>query len=345
MKKVSLMALIMLLVVSLVTGCTNSAAGGKSKEADVLTFVWYPNESGEDLKAAREEFGKIIETATGKKVEHQLTTDYAIAIESIANGNAQLCFPGAQGYIEARNKNQNVIPLVVNSDNSGTLNDAVYYSWLAVRKGEEGNYKNGNDYAIDNIAGKKFSFVSTSSTSGFKVPSNGITTYFSKIDQYKDLKQDDLLEGGKNKFFSEVQFGGSHQGSAVNLLTKKVDVAAFCDTELANYAELAEGKANTPGAVYSIRKDASEPFNTMVGQEFVVISVTPVLNAPIIGNADTMSKETIDKIITTLTSDEVAKNPLIFVPKDSSGKGIFKAPQRFLAVEDAWFNPIRELSK
>jgi phosphonate transport system substrate-binding protein len=347
MKKVSLIALVMLLIVSLLAGCSTSATSAASgkKEGDTIKIVWYPNESGEDLKAARDEIGKIIEKATGKKVEHQLTTDYAIAIESIANGNAHLAFPGAQGYIEAHTKNKNVLPLFVNSGASGTLDDAVYHSWLNVRKGDEGQYKSGNGFSLDNIVGKKFSFVSTSSTSGFKVPSNGIVTYFSKKDQWKKLKPEDLLEGGSGKFFSEVQFGGSHQGSAVNLLTNKVDIAAFSDINLANYVELANGKANTPGAVYRVRQDSAEPFKNLAGKEFVVISVTPVLNAPFIANTDVLSQKSIDAIVAAFTSDEVTKNPLIFIPKDSKNKGLFKAPERFLKVDDAWFNPIRDLSK
>lgn len=345
MKKVSLIALVALLIVSLLAGCSASAGSGGNKEGDTIKFVWYPNESGEDLKGARDEIGKIIEKATGKKVEHQLTTDYAIAIEAIANGNAQLAFTGPQGYIEANNKNKKVVPLFVNSGVSGTLNDAVYYSWLCVRKGDEGQYKSGNAFSLDKIVGKKFSFVSTSSTSGYKVPSAGIVSYFSKNDQWKNLKQEDLLEGGTGKFFSEVQFGGSHQGSAVNLLTNKVDIAAFCDTNLINYVELADGKMNTPGAAYRVRQDAAEPFNNLVGKEFVAISVTPVLNSPFIANADVLSKESMDAITAAFTSDEVTKNPLIFIPKDSKDKGLFAAPQKFLTVEDAWFNPIRELSK
>ena len=80
---------------------------------DKLTMVWYPNESGNDLKRARDEIGKVIEDVTGKKVEHKLTTDYAIAIETIANGNAHLAFMGAQGYIEAKNKNDKVSSLLL----------------------------------------------------------------------------------------------------------------------------------------------------------------------------------------------------------------------------------------
>ncbi len=102
----------------------DSASGGKSNSDEKLTVVWYPNESGNDLKGARDEIGAMIEEATGRSVEHKLTTDYAIAIETIANGNAHLAFMGAQGYIEANNKNDKVQPLAVPSGPSGTLDDA-----------------------------------------------------------------------------------------------------------------------------------------------------------------------------------------------------------------------------
>ncbi|SDZ25756.1 phosphonate transport system substrate-binding protein [Evansella caseinilytica] len=315
-----------------------------SDEKDTLTIVWYPNESGADLKDARDEIGKVIEDAAGKKVEHQTTTDYIIAIESIANGNADLAFMGAQGYIEAHDKNSNILPLVVPSGASGTLEDAVYYSWLSVKLGNEEEYKDGEDFSIDNIAGKKFSFVSNSSTSGFKVPSSGIIAHFSQMDEYNDLTEEDLLEGGV--LFSEVLYGGSHQGSAVNLLTDKADVAAFCDSCVDNYIELAEGEVNRPGAVYEVKADAAEPFNTVPGEKFVAISVTPVLNAPFVVNTDNIGEATINALKEAFLSDDVAANEKIFVPEDSEVSGLFKktADERFVDVDNAWFNPIRELS-
>ncbi|NRF94600.1 PhnD/SsuA/transferrin family substrate-binding protein [Paenibacillus frigoriresistens] len=341
-------------LVAVVAGCgmkeanSQGAATAPVKTKDIITIAWYPNESGGDLKDARDEIGKAVEKATGKKVEHKTTTDYIIAIEAIANGNADLAFMGPQGYIEANAKNKKVQPLVVQSGESGTLDDAVYYSWLNVRKGEEAAYKSGSDFSLDNIAGKKFSFVSNSSTSGFKVPSTGIVSYFSKKDKYKSLTADDLLQGGKDKFFSEVLFGGSHQGSAVNLLTGRADVAAFCDTCVANYVELSSGTANKPGAVYKVKQGAAEPFNTQIGKEFSLISVTPVLNSPFAINTGTISAEDTKKLKDTFTSDEVTKNEKIFLPKDSKASGLFKmksGKEHFLSVEDAWFNPIRELSK
>lgn len=324
-------------------GESNSSSGGND-DKDTLTIAWYPNESGAELKDARDEIGKIIEEATGKKVEHQTTTDYLIAIEALANGNADLAFMGAQGYIEANEKNDAVQPLVVPSGASGTIDDAMYYSWLAVNKEDADEYKDGDEFKIDNIQGKRFSFVSNSSTSGFVVPSSGIVSYFSEKPEFSDLTEEDLLEGGDDKFFSEVQFGGSHQGSAINLLTGKVDVAAFCDTCVGNYVELAEGEESRPGAIYRVKDDAAEPFHMVPGKEFTLISVTPVLNAPFAVNTDTVSEDLIQTLRDVLTSDEVANNEKIFVPEDADFDGLFSQGQRFLEVEDSWFDPIRELS-
>lgn len=339
-----------LFLASVVTGCSDGASPGATGSAsageadDTLTIAWYPNESGAELKNARDEIANVIEEATGKTVEHQTTTDYIIAIEALANGQADLAFMGAQGYIEAHNKNESVAPLVVPSGESGTLDDAVYHSWLAVKKGNEGEYQDGDKYTIDHIVGKTFSFVSNSSTSGFKVPSDSIVSYFSEKEEYKDLTPEDLLEGGK--FFREVLYGGSHQGSAVNLLTDKVDVAAFCDTCVDNYIELAEGEANTPGAVYSVKEGAAEPFDAVVGEQFVLISVTPVLNAPFAVNTETVSEADRKALVEAFTSDEVANNENIFVPEDGDREGLFTktGDERFVEVEDSWFDPIRELS-
>jgi phosphonate transport system substrate-binding protein len=336
-KKISLMMIIAALAALLMTGCSSQ------KEPDTLTMAWLPNNASDDFKEARAEINKIIEEATGKKVEDKLTTDYAITIEAIAGGNAQLAYVGAQQYVEAHEKNDKVVPLVVASGDSGTLDDALYYSRILVKKGNEDKYKSGSEYSIDNIAGKKMSFVSASSTSGFKVPSSTIVTAFSKKDEWKDLKQEDLVEGGEGKFFSQVLFGGSHQLSLVNLLTDKADIAAVDDIDVNSYVDLTSGKANTPGAVYTVKDDAAAPFDKLGGEQFVVLKAVPVLNAPFVVNSEVLSEETIEALRKALTSDEVAKNDKIFFPK--GGKGFFFQPQRFVNVEDDWYNPIRELSE
>ena len=103
------------------------------------------------MKSSRDEIGRVIEEATGKKVEHQLTTDYAIAIETLVNNNADLAFMGAQGYIEAKNGNDAIQPIVVKTGESGTLDDALYYSWLAVNVDEQDNFKVNGEFSLDTL--------------------------------------------------------------------------------------------------------------------------------------------------------------------------------------------------
>ena len=185
--------------------------------------------------------------------------------------------------------------------------------------------------------------MSNSSTSGFKVPTSSIISHFSDL----GLTEDDLIEGGDDMFFSQVLFGGSHQGSAFNLMSDRSDVSAFCDTEIAPYADCVEGEANTVGSTYAIKADASAPFDTVTGEEFVLIQVTPVLNGPFAYNSDALDPADVKAIQDLFTSDEVADNELIFVPEDSDGVGKFEKTdsERFVLVEDAWFDPIRNLSE
>ena len=322
---------------------SESAAKSADSSSDTITLVWYPNESAEDYQAARDEVGKLIEQATGKKVEQKLTTDYAIAIESLSNGTAQIgCSMGGEGYCQAKKANDAVNPLFVLSGESGTLDDALYYSFFAVREADAENYKSGDSYSIDNIKGKKMSFVSNSSTSGFKVPTNTIIQHFTS----DNLIVDDLLEGGSDAFFSEVLFGGSHQGSAFNLLSGKSDVSVFCDLELAPYATCTDGTPAETGSVYTINADASAPFDTVQGEKYTVIQSTPVLNGPFAYNGDTLSADDVKAIQDLFTSDAVSSNPLIFYTGDNGEQGLYEKKSDkmcFVTVDDAWYDPIRNM--
>ncbi len=321
----------------------NKEKADDGKYSDTITLVWYPNESANDYDKAREEVGKLVEKATGKTVEQKLTTDYAITIEALSNGTAQIgCCMGAEGYIQAKNANDAVDTLFVQSGESGTLDDALYYSFFAVKEENAEKYKNGDSYSIDNIKGQKISFVSNSSTSGFKVPTNTIISHFAS----DNLMIDDLLEGGSDAFFSEVLFGGSHQGSAFNLLSGKCDVAAFCDLELAPYADLSSGDPAATGSVYTIKDDASAPFDTVTGDTYTIIQSTPVLNGPFAYNGDTLSPEDVQAIKDLFTSEEVKNNPLIFYSEDSGEQGIYEKKSDkmgFVTVEDSWYDPIRNM--
>ena len=251
MKKVSLLLLGVFLCSSfLMAGCAPKAASTSSNEPATITIAWLPNNSSDNQQQFRAELDKIIAQATGKKVQDKLTTDYNVAMAAIDSGDAQIGYFGPFEYMTGHAKNPKIIPLVVESGPSGTLNDALYHSRLLVRKGDESQYQSGSGYSLDNLAGKKISFVSTSSTSGFNVPATAIAGYFSKQDKWKSLTKDDLMQGGNGKFFSQVIFAGSHQLSLYSLLTGKADVAAVDDVDVAGYVQLSREPTNNPAAVY-----------------------------------------------------------------------------------------------
>ncbi|MDR2132093.1 MAG: PhnD/SsuA/transferrin family substrate-binding protein [Clostridiales Family XIII bacterium] len=355
-------ALLLALVMAAgLAGCTSATQGdssAQSGETEVsdsqestpepevntspINVVWYPNESSNTHEDIRAEVGRLIEQATGRAVEHKLTTDYTIAIESIASGSADIAMSmGAVGYIEAKNKNPLIDVLFVNADKEGKLDGAKYFSWICVNTADADAYKSGDAYSIDNIKGKKMSFVSNSSTSGFRVPTTSIIEHFAS----DNLDEDKLIEGGPDQFFGEVYFGGSHQGSAVNLIGGNADVAAFCDIELAPYIQLKEGAENTVGAVYEVKDGADAPFDVHAGKDFVVIACTPVFNGPNAYNPENLSPDEIKAIQDLFTSPEVANNELIFYDADVEGAlGLYKKSSSYgyVLTSDSWYDPYRK---
>ncbi|MDO4589871.1 MAG: phosphate/phosphite/phosphonate ABC transporter substrate-binding protein [Slackia sp.] len=323
-------------------GADSSDAQGASKDAgDPITMVWLPDNSASDLTASREAIGAAITAACGRSANLMTTTDYNVAIEAIVSGNAQMALLGAEGYVQANKKNDAVQAAFTNSDDEGGLEGACYYSRICVRKEDAELYKDGSGYSLSALKGKSFSFVTATSTSGFKVPSSAI------VGEFGLESSDELLEGGS--FFSEVLFGNSHAGSCVNLLNGDVDAAAFDDVDVDMYLELVEGEANAVGSVYRAKDDAEAPMDSVRGKEFVIIQVTPVLNAPFCFNNDAISEEDRTKITDYFCSDKVADDSEIFIdPDDESKSSIFeKASEKtcFVKVDDAWYEPIRALGE
>ncbi len=329
------------------SGAATSDTGSSSAATiDKITMVWLPNESSSEFDAGREEFGKVLEKYAGVEVELMTTTDYNVAIEAIASGKAQLANMGAEGFIQAQKKNAKVLPLVTTADTEGTLDGAKYFSRICVPADEMDSYKDASEtsgYSIKNIKGKRMSFVSATSTSGFKVPCNAIMKAFPD----EVTSSDELASAG---FFSQVLFGNSHPGSAVNLLQGDADVAAFDDVDVDTYLEVPEGDrddVNAAGAIYSVKADAVQPFDRVQGKKFGIIQSTPVLNGPIAVNTAELPQEIIDKLIEGLTSDEVANDELLFAPEDNEDNGAVWSKgdtAGFIAVEDSWYDPIRELN-
>jgi phosphonate transport system substrate-binding protein len=319
------------------------AAGAVEKKP--LVWVWLPNDSPPESAQFRAAMDKIVQDATGRPVQDKLTTDYNIAIQAMVSDNAAIALFGAYQYVKASALSKAVVPIVTNTGDSGTLSDAVYYSRIVVKTENAAQYMKNGQYSLDAIQGKIFSFVSNSSTSGFLFPSSGIAAYFAKTSQWASLKQSDLMEGGAGKLFSQVVFGGSHQGSLANVISGKADVGACDDVDTDTYDTVVSGTASMPGAVYKIKDDAAEPFNAFRGATFTVIWSVPVLNAPITVNSNLLSKDEIDKITAGFTSDATMKNTAIFAQPNSNSKADFSQTGnvRFVKVDDSTYQPVRAM--
>lgn len=340
-----IVSLLLIVMIAGLVGCGSGSSGNSNDSGNAgtnkgtINIVWYPNESSNTHAEVRAEVERLVKQATGREAKSVTTTDYTVAIEAIASGSADIAMAmGAVGYIEAKTRNPQMDVMFTNADSDGGIDGAKYYSWLCVPVDKANDYKSGSDFSIDNIKGKKMSFVSSSSTSGFKVPTSSIIEHFIS----DNLKEDDLLPDGS--FFSDVFFGQSHQGSAINLLTGNVDVAAFCDIELQPYIELKSDMANMDGAVYAIKAGADAPFNAHAGKEFTVIACTPVYNGPNAVNPKNLSADEIKAITDLFTSDEVTNNKKIFFDGDDPNThGLYKigSSKGYVAVDDSWYDAYR----
>ncbi len=312
----------------------------KEAETKPIRFIFLPNESSDSRKDARNAFKEIIEEATGKPVEIKTTTDYNIALEALVAGKADMAYIGAEGYLAAHQKNPAIVPLVTNSGPSGTLADALYYSFIAVRTEDAEQYRTNSGYDLTKLKGKIISFVSTSSTSGFIIPATVLASKFG-------AKNTDELIQNKD-FFSSVLFAGSHQGAEVNLFRKDADAAAFAIPGTTGFYELIAGEDFQTGAVYKVVEGAVEPFGEFAGNEITVIQSIPVLNAPIAINTQTVPAADLQKIKAALTSDKTADNVHIFQPMNSDKKGMYpkySEKTRLVETDDGWYDKIRKLKE
>lgn len=326
--------ILLLAAICLFFGCA------KDKTQKPITMVFLPNESSDAMKNARQAFMEIISEAVGRPVEIKTTTDYNIALEAIISGNADMAYIGAEGYINAHKRNPAIVPAATNSGPSGTLEDALYYSLIAVRTEDASKYKKGNDYDLTLLKGKNISFVSTSSTSGFVIPATLLVKKFGLN------STDELIHN--TSIFSKVLFAGSHQGSQVNLFRKDADAAAFAIPQTIGVYDLIEGEAYQTGAAYKVAEGAVDPFGKFPGSEITIIQSIPVLNAPIVMNTKTLTPEEQDKIREALISEKTANNPGIFKIKGADKQGMYPKyteKTKLVKTTDAWYDKIRNLTK
>ncbi len=200
--------LTMLTVGGIITACNSPASintivsepvTDTQANLESLNVAVIPWQNSNEQAAKLQDLAAYLTEKLGLPVNIELTDSYDAAVDYLVNGEVQMASLGAFTYLQARERNSNVEPLVVPIDkNSGR---PWYTSVMVVRT------DSGID-SIEDTAGKRFSFVTDSSTSGFLVPSY-------------NFKQIDLVP---EEHFSSVGFSGGHNKSIEMLVAQDVDV-------------------------------------------------------------------------------------------------------------------------
>ena len=178
--------------------CALIAFGGLSHAQQVFRVTAIPDESPTELARKAAPLMKYLEQQLGVKVEYTPVTDYAAAVEALANRKVDLAWFGGFTFVQAYARSGGkVIPVAQREE------DEKFRSVFIT-----------SDPAIVNLSdlkGKDVSFGSQSSTSGHLMPRSF------------------LLQAGINpdKDFKRVAYSGAHDATIAAVASGKVQAGAL----------------------------------------------------------------------------------------------------------------------
>ncbi|MDY7020360.1 MAG: phosphate/phosphite/phosphonate ABC transporter substrate-binding protein [Cyanobacteriota bacterium] len=192
------------------TSATSETQSVEQGTVSELKIAVLPSVSTDEQKDKIQRLDQYLEEKLGIPVEVQLTQDYDTTVDFLVSGKVAMAYLGPFTYIKAKEKNPNLEPIVAHIEKS--TGRPWYNSVIVTRK------DSGID-TVEDIIGKRFGFVSQSSTSGFLVPS----THFKTLGI---VPEED---------FAAVEYAGGHDKNAIALEEGKVDAIAI---EKPTYIEL-----------------------------------------------------------------------------------------------------------
>jgi phosphonate transport system substrate-binding protein len=174
------------------------SAAGAAFSQQVFRMTAIPDESPTELARKAAPLVKYLEGKLGMKVEFTPVTDYAAAVEALANKQVELAWFGGFTFVQANVRSGGkAVPLVQREE------DEKFKSVFIT-----------TDTSIKTLAdlkGKTLSFGSQSSTSGHLMPRSFLLD--AKVDPDTDLKR--------------VAFSGAHDATIAAVAAGKVDAGAL----------------------------------------------------------------------------------------------------------------------
>jgi phosphonate transport system substrate-binding protein len=171
---------------------------GTSFAQQVFKITAIPDESPTELARKAAPLVKYLETRLGMKVEYTPVSDYAAAVEALANKQVDLAWFGGFTFVQANVRSGGkAVPLVQREE------DEKFKSVFITSE--------SSIQTLADLKGKTLSFGSASSTSGHLMPRSFLLD--AKIDPDKDLKR--------------VAFSGAHDATIAAVAAGKVDAGAL----------------------------------------------------------------------------------------------------------------------
>ena len=180
----------------------SSSSANKTLKAEPqltsINIAMSPSQSSAEQNQKRQLLANYLEEQLGLSVNIKIPPDYQTAIDLIAEDKVQMAYLGPLSYVQARQRNFQLEPLVAYIDKR---TGRPWYTSVIVANSEEGIK------AIADLPGKRVGFVNPSSTSGYLVPVAHLKS--NNIDPEQD--------------FAELKYTGSHNKNAAALESGELD--------------------------------------------------------------------------------------------------------------------------
>ena len=220
-------------------GMTLSACGGAegdtstSAPSKTLYFTAIPGDDVTQLQEKFAPFEKHMSAALGVDVKYRPAADYSASVESFISGDVHLAWFGGLTGVRARNAISGARAIAQGKA------DPEYHTYFIAHK--DSGLKKGDSFPKD-LAGKKFTFGSQSSTSGRLMPEHFIR-----------------LNSGKSPtdfFGAPASFSGSHEKTAQLVQAGTFQAGAI---DYKTYDRLVAEKKVDPATCFVIWKTPAYP--------------------------------------------------------------------------------------
>lgn len=214
------------------TGSQASPTSSPLAVTETLNVAVIPWQSPEEQEAKLQPLADYLGQKMNRSVSFQVAKDYATAVDLLVEEKAEMAYLAALTYIKAHERNASIEPLVLPIDE--TTGRPWYSSVIVADASKEIE-------TLQDLKGKRFAFVSPSSTSGFLMPLNAMQA--EGIDPTRD--------------FASIRYPGSHDKAETALANGEFDAIA---DDKASFLR-AQAAGTLPATDYTIIWE-SEPIPT-----------------------------------------------------------------------------------